>query len=113
MSEERRSQRHVDVMLFEGFEVLDVFGPVEVFRMASARFSLSLVGPSAGPVRSAQGPSVLCDLGYNEAGPADIVLVPGGIGTRQLVHDAAFMSWLAGWAAPANVVSSVYTGSGL
>src|SRR4051812_29697620 len=92
-------QRHrVDVVLFDGFEVLDVFGPLEVFGVARDHFTISVVGPSAGPVQSAQGPAVMADTAYTDAPAPDIVLVPGGIGTRKLVEDGSVMRWLAGWA---------------
>ena len=42
---------------------------------------------------------------------ADIVLVPGGVGTRRLVDDSSFVAWLAAWADAAPLVTSVCTGS--
>jgi transcriptional regulator GlxA family with amidase domain len=105
--------REVTTVLFEGFEVLDVFGPLEVFGVAGHRFNLTMLGPEAGPVRSAQGPAVVAEVAYRDATRPDIVLVPGGIGTRRLVTDNAFTEWLAEWAAPAELVTSVCTGSGV
>ncbi len=105
--------RQVAVVLFEGFELLDVFGPLEIFGALPDRFHLTMVGPSAGPVRSAEGPAVIADLAYADAPRADIVLVPGGMGTRALVADAGFLEWLSRWASDAQVVASVCTGSGL
>jgi len=62
---------------------------------------------------SAQGPSALAEVSYADASTTDIVLVPGGIGTRRLVEDAGFLGWLNAWASPATFVTSVCTGSGL
>jgi putative intracellular protease/amidase len=101
------------VVLFEGFELLDVMGPLELFCHTPGLFDVSLVGPAAGPVTSAQGPSVVADAAYAAAPDCDIVLVPGGNGTRQLVEDEAFLAWLAPWAGRADIVTSVCTGSGL
>jgi transcriptional regulator GlxA family with amidase domain len=98
-------------VLFDRFELLDVFGPLELLGALGDRFELNLIGPAADAVRSAQGPQVLAASGYSEASSADIVLVPGGIGTRSLVHDREFLAWLAGWAASAELVTSVCTGS--
>lgn len=103
----------VGVVLFEGFEVLDVFGPVELLAGLPDHFGIEVLGPTAGPVRSAQGVSVVASLGYATAPPCDIVLVPGGIGTRRLVDDPAFLDWLRSWAGPAELVTSVCTGSGV
>lgn len=103
----------IGVVLFEGFELLDVFGPVELFGRLPDRFALELVGPIAGPVQSAQGPLVVADHAYRDAPTCDIVLVPGGIGTRGLVEDQVFLGWLRVWASSARYVTSVCTGSGL
>lgn len=104
--------RRVAVVLFEGFELLDVFGPLEVLGVTGL-FSIALLGPEQGSVRSAQGPAVVADGAYGDAPPPDIVLVPGGIGTRRLVADQSFTAWLSGWASSAAVLASVCTGSGL
>lgn len=107
------NRREIATVLFDGFDVLDVFGPLEVFGVAGRRFNLTMLGPEVGPVRSAQGPAVVADVPYRDAPRADIVLVPGGIGTRRLVSDVAFIEWLAEWAERAELVTSVCTGSGL
>jgi putative intracellular protease/amidase len=101
------------VVLFPGFELLDVFGPLEIFGNLRDDFDIVLIGPVVGAVASAQGPSVLAEISYAEAPTMDIVLVPGGIGTRQLVGDASFLGWLNTWASPAAFVASVCTGSGV
>ena len=105
--------RRVGVVLFARFELLDVFGPLELLGVLADRFELCMIGPGAGPVRSAQGPEVVATCGYSDAPAPDIVLVPGGIGTRGLVEDREFLSWLAGWAGSAELVTSVCTGSGV
>jgi transcriptional regulator GlxA family with amidase domain len=105
--------RRVGIVLFDGFELLDVFGPAELYGVLPDRFQLHMIGPRAGPVTSAQGPQVLASEGYTEAPPADVVLVPGGIGTRALVEDRSFLGWLGRWAGGAPLVTSVCTGSGV
>jgi transcriptional regulator GlxA family with amidase domain len=67
------SQREVTVVLFDGFELLDVFGPLEVFGVVPAWFSIRLAGPDAAPVRSGPGPAVVADVSYRDAGTPDIV----------------------------------------
>lgn len=105
--------RSVGVVLFDRFELLDVFGPVELFGALPDRFEILLLGEKAGPVRSAQGPIVLADHSYGDAPRPDVVLVPGGIGTRTLVQDRSVGAWLATWALQAELVTSVCTGSGV
>ncbi|PPG01200.1 DJ-1/PfpI family protein [Pseudoclavibacter sp. RFBI5] len=107
------AKRRISVVLFEGFELLDVFGPVELFRLDPSLFDVELIAPHAGPVRSSQGPEVIATSGFADATQPDIVLVPGGQGTRALAVDAGFLGWLAEWAADARLVTSVCTGSAL
>lgn len=108
-----RQSRSVAIVLFDGFEVLDVFGPVELFARLPDEYPMTFVAPEAGPVRSAQGVDVVATTSLEDATSPDIVLVPGGIGTRTLVGDAAFLDRLTAFAAPAELVTSVCTGSGL
>lgn len=107
------SPRTVSAVLFEDFELLDVFGPLEMFGVLSAQFRITLVGPTEGPVRSAQGPEAIADIGYVDAPTSSVVLVPGGKGTRRLVEDRPFLAWLKEWASRADYVTSVCTGSGV
>jgi len=70
------------VVLFEGFELLDVFGPLELFGALTDRYSITLIGPVSGPVASAQDPQVVADVSYADALLCDLVLVPGVRGAR-------------------------------
>lgn len=103
--------RRICVVLFEGFELLDVFGPVELFSMVPDRLAIEFIGPEAGPVASSQGVQVAATIRCDAAATPDIMLIPGGRGTRRLVNDGAFLSWLRAWARPASLVTSVCTGS--
>lgn len=103
--------RRISLVLFEGFELLDVFGPAELFGMVPDRLVVEYVGPAAGPVASGQGARIITSTGYAAAATPDIVLIPGGRGTRHLVHDEPFLNWLRAWASSASLVTSVCTGS--
>jgi putative intracellular protease/amidase len=107
------ASKSVGVILFDRFELLDVFGPIEMFGCHPELFRVELLGPNEGPVASAQGPCVIAQRSYQAALPCDIVLVPGGIGTRQLADDPPFLAWLEAWAGRATYVTSVCTGSGV
>ena len=107
------SSRTVSVVLFEDFELLDVVGPVSLFHSVPD-LAITYLGPEAGRgVTSSQGAVVVADAGYATQGEADILLVPGGMGTRGLVKDVEFLDWLAGVGSSATLVTSVCTGSGL
>ena len=103
----------VGVVLFGGFETLDAFGPVEVFGCLPGAFRVLLVAEEGGPVRSAQGPRSVADYGFDDCPALDVVLVPGGIGTREQVENRRLLDWLVERARTASVVASVCTGSRL
>ncbi len=110
------SHRTVGVLLFEGFELLDVFGPLEAWGMhaeISAACEIVTTAEKAGAVKSAQGPRALADYTLADCPPIDVILVPGGIGTRREVNNAAVMEWLRRRAAEAEIVASVCTGAAL
>jgi transcriptional regulator GlxA family with amidase domain len=114
--------RRVVVVLFDGFTVLDVYGPVQAF--ASCRvtrpdgtrqrfFDIVTVATEAGPVKSGEGPTTMADHAFEDAPAADIVLVPGGFGTRTAVNDGKFLGRLADTSRRAAVTTTVCTGSAL
>ncbi|MHB2253043.1 DJ-1/PfpI family protein [Corynebacterium aurimucosum] len=100
----------ITVVLFEGFELLDVFGPVQLFQ-AVPDVTVVFAGPTGEPVASSQGVEVVPTMPYGQIEPTDVLLVPGGKGTRKLVEDESFLSWLRGVGAQAPMVASVCTGS--
>jgi len=105
----------VGIVLFEGFELLDVFGPCEAYGSSNAggAFKLATVAAEAGPVASAQGPATVADYPFDAAPRLDLILVPGGIGTRREVNNPALLEWLRTRAAEASIVTSVCTGAAL
>jgi transcriptional regulator GlxA family with amidase domain len=107
------TERTVGVVLFPGFELLDVFGPLEAFGNLPGMFRVVLVAEQAGPVASAQGPRAVADHGFVDCPHLDVVLVPGGIGTRDEAENPTLLGWLGRRAAEAEVVTSVCTGAAL
>lgn len=103
--------RRIDIVLFDGFQLLDVFGPVDLIGRYPEQISVRYLAPVAGAVRSSQGTEVIATHAYAEAGRPDIVMVPGGAGARALVEDQEFLMWLRDWARGASLVTSVCTGS--
>ena len=104
------TQLRVTIVLFDGFELLDVFGPVQLLQ-AVPGITVDFAGPTAAPVASSQGVEVVPTLTYGRIKPTSVLLVPGGKGTRELVGDESFLSWLRGAGSEATVVSAVCTGS--
>lgn len=105
--------RIVGVVLFEQFELLDVCGPAEMLGLPKGQFQLQMIGPNAGPVKSAQGPKVMAEQAFGAVTKLDLVLVPGGIGTRKEVENERLLSWLRDISAEAEYVTSVCTGSAI
>lgn len=103
----------VTVVLFEGFELLDVFGPVELFSRLPDEYPVTFVAAQAGRVRSSQGIEVIATDSLDDVGTPFILMVPGGMGTRQLVNDTGFLDSLVKCAAKAQPTTSVCTGSAL
>ena len=107
------SKRTLGVVLFEGFELLDVFGPLEMFGLAADHFEIRLISESGGVVASRQGPKSICDDSFQSAPAIDVLLVPGGIGTRGEVNNPVLLNWLKERSQQAELVASVCTGSAL
>jgi len=114
------------VLLFPGFEMLDAYGPMEMWgslKHAPTRFwgeksdrvdiRLVTVAASKGPVPSNQGPRTVADFDYTDAPALDYLLVPGGIGAVPLVKDQATLAWLRTQAKNTSLVMSVCNGASL
>ena len=108
-----RSKRTLGVVLFEGFELLDVFGPLEMFGLAADHFEIRLISQTGGVVASRQGPKSVCDDSFQSAPAIDVLLVPGGMGTRREVNNPVLLDWLKERSKRAELVASVCTGSAL
>ena len=106
-------KRTVGVLLFEQFELLDVFGPLEMFSMLKDDFAIRLIGEQAPVVTANGGPRSVIDERFADGHRYDILLVPGGMGTRREVENGALLDWLKSAADRAEIVASVCTGSAL
>jgi transcriptional regulator GlxA family with amidase domain len=110
------SHKTVGVLLFEGFELLDVFGPLEVWGMhaeIASACTIVTAAEKAGAIKSAQGPRAIADYALADCPRIDVMLVPGGNGTRREVQTASLLEWLRQREAQAEIVSSVCTGAAL
>ncbi|PKV09456.1 DJ-1/PfpI family protein [Bifidobacterium asteroides] len=102
----------INIVVFDGFEPLDVFGPFEVFvNTDDARVRLfSLDGPG---VKVGEGGVRVEAVGPEAIDPKGVLLIPGGSGTRTLVGNDQWIGQLAGLAAQSPQVITVCTGSAL
>jgi len=110
------AQRSVAILVFRDVEVLDFCGPFEVFSVTGRDsdpkpFQVRLVAEHAGPVLARNGLSVNPDHTLTDCPKTDLLLIPGGMGTRPLMHNAAVVDWVRRRAAESELVLSVCTGA--
>lgn len=112
--------RSIGILVFDDVEELDFTGPFEVFGMANEvavrtglppLFDLKLIAEHDGVVRGAHHLRFLPDLTIGACDKLDILLVPGGQGTRREVANPQLLGWIATIAARAEWVVSVCTGA--
>jgi transcriptional regulator GlxA family with amidase domain len=109
----QKKQRTLGIVLYPKFELLDVYGPAEIFGNLGPRLKVVMVAQNAGPVTSAQGPQAIADFGFDDCPQLDLVLVPGGFGTINELRNKALLDWLVARAEKAEIVMSVCSGSAL
>jgi len=101
----------VAIPLFPRFTALDGIGPYEVLQRVPG-FDVTFVGHERGPVRSDNGfLGVEIDATFEELAHPDIVVFPGGVGTRALVHDERVLDWVRTAHETTTFTTSVCTGS--
>ncbi len=114
----------VGILLFDDVEVLDFAGPYEVFSRtrltpgiesrrsdASAPYRVFTVAAGSDPVIATGGLRVLPDFDLASAPPIEVLVVPGGFGTRALLQDPGLLDWIRHVATTAQRVTSVCTGA--
>lgn len=114
----------IGILLFDDVEVLDFAGPFEVFSRTrltpgadsrrsddSAPFRVFTVAASADIVVATGGLRIVPEFTFHTAPPIDLVVIPGGFGTRRLLKDPEVLAWIRLVAGTAELVTSVCTGS--
>lgn len=120
----KNARTAVGILIFDDVEVLDFAGPFEVFSRTrtiagadsrrsddSAPFEVFTVARTRDVVTAIGGLKVLPQYSWADAPPVDILVVPGGFGTRALLQDEATLSWIRETALRARQVTSVCTGA--
>jgi len=101
----------IAILVFDGLTALDAVGPSEVlWRLPGAE--LRYVGKERGPVQTETGPlRVFADHALEEVAEPDILVVPGGMGTRALLDDEELLDWVRAVHERTRWTTSVCTGS--
>ncbi|MGZ4564068.1 MAG: DJ-1/PfpI family protein [Mycobacterium sp.] len=101
----------VAVPLFPRVTALDAVGPYEVLQRVPS-VEVVFIGHRRGEVRTENGMLGLsCDATFDEVTSPDVVMFPGGIGTRQLIHDDTIRAWLQAVHPTTKFTTSVCTGA--
>jgi|ERR1022692_344586 transcriptional regulator GlxA family with amidase domain len=107
---------HIGILLFADVEELDAIGPWEVLSYWTHQFpddgyAVSCLSRSGGLVRCAKGLVVQADYSYADAPPLDVLVYPGGQGTRPHLQDDTQLDWVRRQRAAVPLMTSVCTGS--
>lgn len=109
-------KRNVAILVFDDVEVLDFAGPFEVFAVADELqqhgvFNTFTLALRPGTVRARNGLKVVPEYTLENCPAPHVVIVPGGQGTRALLHMPALHEWLRTKSRTAEIVMSVCTGA--
>jgi transcriptional regulator GlxA family with amidase domain len=115
------TRKRVGIVLFNDIEVLDFCGPFEVFsvtrlneekrREEPSPFEVFLVAETLSSVTTTGGMKVIPQYSFENCPRLDILVVPGGWGTRKELNNIVILEWLRSWAAEVETLTSVCTGS--
>lgn len=108
--------RNVAILIFDEVEVLDFCGPFEVFSVTGKRddlapFNVYTVGHTGGSINARNGLTVTPSYSIDNAPAPDILLVPGGYGTRSALNNEPVMDWIKQCNESAELMLSVCTGA--
>lgn len=103
----------VAVLLFDNFETLDVFGPVEIFGRLTEEYQVSFYSLSGGLIENTHGVSILKKTLADIQNGVDIFLIPGGYGTRVEVNRVLLIDKIREISALSKYVLTVCTGIAL
>ena len=111
----------VGILIFEDVEVLDFCGPFEVFsvtrldeakrRETASPFEVVVIAEKTDPVVASGGLRVVPDCTLESCPPLDLLVVPGGWGTRREIGNKRLLEWIAARAAQVETLTSVCTGA--
>lgn len=113
---EDRTPLRVAILLFDDVEVLDFAGPFEVFAVARSdqgdpAFDVATVALRSGPVVARHDLTILPTCTPDTLERVDLLVVPGGLGTRRELHNPAMIHFIRATSASARLTLSVCTGA--
>jgi transcriptional regulator GlxA family with amidase domain len=108
--------KQIRILLFADVEELDAIGPWEVLSFWTRHYpddgyAVLTLSDSGGPVNCAKGLVIQADCSYADAPPLDVLIYPGGQGTRPHLRDQAQLEWVHLQRRNVPLMASVCTGS--
>ena len=109
-------RRNTAILIFDNVEVLDFAGPFEVFAVTDELaekmlFRVFTVAETPGTIRTNNGLKIVPEHTFESAPVPEILIVPGGFGTRALLNKPSVLEWIRVRAKRAEIVASVCTGA--
>jgi len=103
-------KKTVAILIFNGVQIIDYAGPYEVL---GSSFKVNLVAETGDPITTVMGMKVMPHYSFDSAPKADIIVIPGGVGTLKERQNPKVIKWIQDAAQSAEVVLGVCTGSEL
>ena len=112
------NKRNLAILIFDDVEVLDFAAPFEVFAVTSELnnyepFNVFLVAESQRTYKAVNGLQVVPNYEISNCPNPDILVVPGGVGTRTQMNDQKLINWIQKVSEQAELVMSICTGARL
>jgi putative intracellular protease/amidase len=104
---------NIAILLFEDFETLDVFGPVEIFGRLKEHYQVRFYSELGGLVKNNHGVAVQSEKIENVKNDVGVFLIPGGYGTRKEVHNTFLIDRIKEISQFSKFVHTVCTGTAL
>lgn len=109
-------RRSVSILVYDGVEVLDFAGPFEVFAVTDEltdgkHFEVSLAAVKDQEYTAVNGMRVLPNRVTDDIPAPDVVVIPGGRGSKQVMHDKAVLDWIRRASNTSEILMSVCTGA--
>jgi len=107
---------NVGIFLFNDVELLDFAGPYEVFSVTSdlndqKLFRVFTISDDGAAIKSVNGLTVIPDFNFSNHPPIDLLIIPGGVGTRAEVAKKHVLDWSDKISAKAKITMSVCSGA--
>lgn len=106
----------IGILLFDDVELLDFAGPYEVFSVANELndfrlFKVFTISETGQAIRSVHGMKVLPDYAISNSPTIDILLIPGGDGTKKVIANSLLMEWILATCQKSEITFSVCSGA--